>query len=70
MPEKLYSCRLVPAFLHQNIRGIFMLLDSQPEIMQRTTNVDKHFVKKPGVAQSVWLSLQHRCLLWHEPVAP
>jgi hypothetical protein len=45
----LFGCHLVPAFLHQNVNGISILVYGPPKIMQLAVNLDEHLIELPSI---------------------
>jgi len=42
---------LVPPFLNENIEFVTILIDSSPQVMLDTIDLDEDFIQIPGVAQ-------------------
>jgi hypothetical protein len=51
LPEESSSCLLASSLLDENIENAAILINSAPQILQATTDLDKHFVEMPGVTE-------------------
>jgi len=49
--EETLGCGAIPPVLHQNVQHDAVLVHRTPQIMQRATDADEHFVEMPGVSR-------------------
>ena len=56
--------------MDKNVKRITVLVNGSPQVMQLTTNRDKHFIKKPSVAQLASPLLQFAGVVWTKSIAP
>jgi hypothetical protein len=61
--------RLVPAFLHQNVNGVSVLVGGPSKIMEFAADLDEHLVQIPGVTQSALSLLKLSRIFRPESVA-
>jgi len=60
--KEAHSRLFVPSTLHQNIKGIAVLINRAPEILSLALNRDKDFVDVPGIAQASLLFFELACV--------
>jgi hypothetical protein len=58
------------AFLHQNINGVYVLIDCPPKITKLAADFDEHLVEIPGVTQSALSFLKLSSAFRPEAVTP